>query len=249
MTLDLPTIRQQFPALERPVVFLDNPGGTQICRQSIERINRYLIESNANHGGEFETSRQSDALVEQARAMMADFINAARPEEIVFGANMTTLTYTFSRALGRTFDPGDTIVVTRLDHDGNISPWLQLAEDRNLRIRWVDFHAEDGTLDIEDFQAAMQEKPRLVAVGYASNALGTVNPLGRLIRLAHEAGALVYVDAVQYAPHGPIDVQRLGCDFLVCSSYKFFRSAPGCIVRALRPAREPARLSGPPGSR
>jgi cysteine desulfurase family protein (TIGR01976 family) len=229
MTLDLPTIRQQFPALERPVVFLDNPGGTQICRQSIERINRYLIESNANHGGAFETSRQSDALVEQARAMMADFINADRPEEIVFGANMTTLTYTFSRALGRTFDPGDTIVVTRLDHDANISPWLQLAEDRNLRIRWVDFHPEDGTLDIEDFQAAMQEKPRLVAVGYASNALGTVNPLGRLVRLAHEAGALVYVDAVQYAPHGPIDVQRLGCDFLVCSSYKFFGPHLGAL--------------------
>jgi cysteine desulfurase family protein (TIGR01976 family) len=229
MPLDITTIRQQFPALERPVIFLDNPGGTQICRQSLDRITQYLVENNANHGGLFETSRQSDALIEQARAIMADFLNAARPEEIVFGANMTTLTYTFSRALGRTFNPGDTIVVTRLDHDANISPWLQLAEDRDLRIRWVDFHAEDGTLDIDDFQAAMEEKPRLVAVGYASNALGTVNPLGRLVRLAHEAGALVYVDAVQYAPHGPIDVQRLGCDFLVCSSYKFFGPHLGAL--------------------
>jgi cysteine desulfurase family protein (TIGR01976 family) len=229
MPLDLPTIRQQFPALERPIVFLDNPGGTQICRQSIERITRYLVESNANHGGAFPTSRESDALVEEARAMMADFINAARPEEIVFGANMTTLTYTMSRALGRTFHPGDTIVVTRLDHDANISPWLQLAEDRNLRVRWVDFHPENGTLDLEDFQAAMKEKPKLVAVGYASNALGTVNPLERLIEMAHAAGALVYVDAVQYAPHGPIDVQRLGCDFLVCSSYKFFGPHLGAL--------------------
>jgi cysteine desulfurase family protein (TIGR01976 family) len=229
MPLDITTIRQQFPALERPVIFLDNPGGTQICRQSLDRITQYLVENNANHGGLFDTSRQSDALIEQARAIMADFLNAARPEEIVFGANMTTLTYTFSRALGRTFNPGDTIVVTRLDHDANISPWLQLAEDRDLRIRWVDFHAEDGTLDIDDFQAAMEEKPRLVAVGYASNALGTVNPLGRLVRLAHEVGALVYVDAVQYAPHGPIDVQRLGCDFLVCSSYKFFGPHLGAL--------------------
>jgi cysteine desulfurase family protein (TIGR01976 family) len=229
MTLDLPAIRQQFPALERPTIFLDNPGGTQICRQSLERISEYLIEHNANHGGAFPTSRRSDALVDEARAAMADFLNAARPEEIVFGANMTTLTYTISRALGRTFDPGDTIVVTRLDHDANISPWVQLAEDRNLRIRWVDFHPEDGTLDIDDFQAAMQEKPRLAAFGYASNALGTVNPVGRLVRLAHEAGALTYIDAVQYAPHGPIDVQRIGTDFLVCSSYKFFGPHLGAL--------------------
>jgi cysteine desulfurase family protein (TIGR01976 family) len=229
MTLDLPTIREQFPALERPTIFLDNPGGTQICRQSLERISEYLIEHNANHGGAFPTSRRSDALVDEARAATADFLNAARPEEIVFGANMTTLTYTISRALGRTFDPGDTIVVTRLDHDANISPWVQLAEDRNLRIRWVDFHPEDGTLDIEDFQAAMEEKPRLAAFGYASNALGTVNPVGRLVRLAHEAGALTYIDAVQYAPHGPIDVQRIGTDFLVCSSYKFFGPHLGAL--------------------
>jgi cysteine desulfurase family protein (TIGR01976 family) len=229
MPLDLPTIRQQFPALERPVVFLDNPGGTQICRQSLDRIHHYLVECNANHGGAFPTSRQSDALVEQARAAMADFLNAARPEEIVFGANMTTLTYTISRALGRTFNPGDTIVVTRLDHDANVSPWLQLAEDRNLRIRWVDFHPENGTLDLEDFQAAMQEKPRLAAFGYASNALGTINPVEKLVRMAHEAGALTYIDAVQYAPHGPIDVQRIGCDFLVCSSYKFFGPHLGAL--------------------
>jgi cysteine desulfurase family protein (TIGR01976 family) len=153
---------------------------------------------------------------------MADFLNASRPEEIVFGPNMTSLTFNISRALARTFQPGDILVVTRLDHDANISPWLLAAEDRGCRIRWVDFHPEDCTLDLEDLKAALDEKPCLVAVGYASNAVGTVNPVKEITRLAHAAGALVYIDAVQYAPHGPIDVRDLECDFLVCSSYKFF---------------------------
>lgn len=220
--MDLSAVRSQFPALERPVIFLDNPGGTQVCRQCLALIEQYLVSFNANHGGQFETSRASDARVDAARAAMADFLHASRPEEIVFGPNMTSLTFNISRSLGRTFNAGDTIVVTRLDHDANISPWLQLAQDRDLRIRWVDFHPEDGTLDLEDLQAALAEKPRLLAVGYASNALGTINPVAKITRWAHDAGALVYVDAVQYAPHGPIDVQELGCDFLVCSSYKFF---------------------------
>ncbi len=227
--MDIAAIRSQFPALARPTIFLDNPGGTQICRQSLERMQEYLVEMNANHGGSFGTSRRSDARVEEAREAMADFINASRPEEIVFGANMTTLTFHISRSLGRIFKPGDTIVVTRLDHDANVSPWLQLAQDRDLRIRWVDFHAEDGTLDLEDMQAAIAEGPRLVAVGYASNALGTINPVQQVIDWAHAAGALAYVDAVQYAPHGPIDVQKLGCDFLVCSSYKFFGPHLGAL--------------------
>jgi len=222
MPLNLEQIRNQFPALSRPTVFLDNPGGTQIARQSLEMIQGYLVECNANHGGAFPTSAESDRRVEEARLAMADFLNAADPNEIVFGANMTTLTFHISRSLEREVKEGDTLVVTRLDHDANISPWLQVAEDRGCRVRWVDFDPESGMLNLNDFQAALEEHPRLVAVGYASNALGTINPLRKLIRMAHEAGALVYVDAVQYAPHGTIDVQDLGCDFLVCSAYKFF---------------------------
>jgi len=222
MTLDSTAVRAQFPALQRPVIFLDNPGGTQIARTSLEQIRRYLLEANANHGGVFATSQDSDQRVENARLAMADFLNASRPEEIVFGPNMTSLTFNISRALVRTFKPGDTLVVTRLDHDANISPWLLAAEDQGCRIRWVDFHPEDCTLDLEDLKSALEEKPRLVAVGYASNAVGTVNPVKEITRLAHAAGALVYIDAVQYAPHAPIDVRDLDCDFLVCSSYKFF---------------------------
>ena len=222
MTLNPSQIRDRFPALNRPVIFLDNPGGTQICRQSLQRINSYLVETNANHGGRFATSRASDTLVEEARAALADFLNAARPEEIVFGPNMTTLTFAISRALAPRFNPGDTIVLTRLDHDANFSPWARMAEDRGLRVRVVDFDPETGLLDMADMQKALGESPRLVAFGYASNALGTINPAREITEMAHQAGALVYVDAVQYAPHGPIDVRQLGCDFLVCSGYKFF---------------------------
>lgn len=229
MSLDLPTIRSKFPALQRPVIFLDNPAGTQAARPSVERISAYLLEHNANHGGAFATSRSSDAIIEAARAAAADFLVASRPEEIVFGPNMTSLTFNLSRSIARAWRPGDTIVVTRLDHDANATPWVMAAQDRGCRVRWVDFHPENGTLDLEDFSAAMQEQPRLVAVGYASNALGTINPVGRLVQMAHQAGALVYIDAVQYAPHGPIDVRQLGCDFLVCSAYKFFGPHVGVL--------------------
>ncbi len=229
MPLDLPAIRAQFPALERNAIFLDNPAGTQVARTVLDRMNNYLVEHNANHEGAFATSRESDALVEETRQAVADFLNARDPQEIVFGPNMTSLTFNISRSLVRTFKPGDEIVVTRLDHDANITPWVMAAEDRGCRISWVDFHPEDGTLDMESMQAALQHKPRLVAVGYASNALGTINPVAKITQMAHEAGALVYIDAVQYAPHGPIDVQRLGCDFLVCSSYKFFGPHMGVL--------------------
>lgn len=229
MTLDLSQIRAQFPALSRPAIFLDNPAGTQVVQHVIDRMNEYLVQFNANHGGAFATSRKSDASIDQARSAMADFLNAGSPDEIVFGPSMTSLTFNISRALGRTFQPGDTIVVTHLDHDANISPWIMMAEDHGCRVRWVDFHPEDGTLNMEDMQAALAEKPRLVAVGYASNALGTINPVEKIIPMAHAAGALVYVDAVQYAPHGPIDVQSLDCDFLVCSSYKFFGPHMGVL--------------------
>ena len=221
MTLNPTTIRSQFPSLNRPAIFFDNPGGTQIARQSLERINQYLTQHNANHGGAFASSIQSDAVLEEAHAAMADFYNASRPEEIIFGNNMTTLTLHLSRSLSRDWQKGDTIVVTRLDHDANATPWVLAAQDRGATVRWVDFDVEDGTLRLDDFAAALESKPRLVAVGYASNALGTINPVKKLVEMAHAAGALTYIDAVQYAAHGPIDVQELACDFLVTSSYKY----------------------------
>jgi cysteine desulfurase family protein (TIGR01976 family) len=229
MPLDLTAIRSQFPALKRDAIYLDNPAGTQVARSVLDRMSNYLVEHNANHEGAFATSRESDALVEEAHQAAADFLHAGGSHEIVFGPNMTSLTFMLSRALVRTFNPGDEIVVTRLDHDANITPWVMAAEDRGCKVTWVDFHPEDGTLNMEQMQAAIERRPRLVAVGYASNALGTINPVGTITQMAHEAGALIYIDAVQYAPHGPIDVQRLGCDFLVCSSYKFFGPHMGVL--------------------
>jgi len=229
MPLDLASIRSQFPALQRDAIFFDNPGGTQVAQPVIDRMRAYLVEHNANHGGAFETSRASDALLDETHAALADFFNASRPEEIVFGNNMTSLTFAVSRAIARAWQPGDEIVVTRLDHDANITPWVMAAEERGCTVRWVDFHPEDGALDLESFQEALQGRPRLVAFGYASNALGTINPVAQLVRMAHEAGAWTYVDAVQFAPHGPIDVQALDCDFLVASSYKFFGPHAGAL--------------------
>jgi len=229
MSLDPTLIRQQFPSLDRPAIFFDNPGGTQIARQSAARIQTYLLETNANHEGAFATSRQSDAILDEAHAAMADFLNAARPQEIIFGNNMTTLTLHLSRSLARTLNPGDEIVVTRLDHDANISPWLLVAEDRGCQVTWIDFDVEDCTLKLDEFEKALERKPKIVAFGYASNAVGTINPVRKITEMAHAAGALVYVDAVQYAPHGPIDVQSLGVDFLVCSSYKFFGPHAGIL--------------------
>lgn len=229
MPFDTSLIRQQFPALDRPAIFLDNPAGTQISKQSLERINRYLLEHNANHEGLFETSRKSDEILHEAHAAMADFLNAAHPEEIIFGNNMTTLTLHISRSLARNLQLGDNILVTRLDHDANISPWMLVAEDKGCNLIWVDIDVEQGTLDLDDFARALERKPKIVAFGYASNLLGTVNPVKKLIKMAKDDGALVYIDAVQYAPHGPIDVQDLDCDFLVCSSYKFFGPHAGAL--------------------
>jgi cysteine desulfurase family protein (TIGR01976 family) len=229
MPFDVNVIRQQFPALERPVIFFDNPAGTQISRHSLERMNRYLVECNANHGGLFESSRKSDEILHEAHAAMADFLNAARPEEIIFGNNMTTLTLHISRSLARNLKEGDHILVTRLDHDANIAPWMLVAEDKGCNLIWVDIDVEQGMLDLDDFTRALDRKPKIAAFGYASNLLGTVNPVKQLTRMAKDAGALVYVDAVQYAPHGPIDVQDIGCDFLVCSPYKFFGPHAGAL--------------------
>jgi len=229
MSFDVHAIRQQFPSLDRPAIFLDNPAGTQIVKPSLDRINRYLLECNANHEGMFETSRKSDEILHEAHAAIADFLNASRPEEIIFGNNMTTLTLHMSRSLARNLRAGDNILVTRLDHDANIAPWMLIAEDKGCNLLWVDIDVEDGTLDLDDFARALEKKPKIAAFGYASNLLGTVNPVRKLTKMAHDAGALVYIDAVQYAPHGPIDVQDIDCDFLVCSSYKFFGPHAGAL--------------------
>jgi cysteine desulfurase family protein (TIGR01976 family) len=229
MTLDLQLIRSQFPALKSDALYLDNPAGTQVAQQVLNRVNQYLIEMNANHGGVFATSIRSDALLDEARAACADFYNAARPEEIVFGPNMTSLTFNLSRSLARCLNPGDEIVVTRLDHDANITPWTLIAEDRGCTVRWIDFDVEDGTLHLDTLESALENEPKIVSIGYASNALGTINPVKKITQMAHDAGALVFVDAVQYAPHGPIDVQDLGCDFLVSSAYKYFSTHVGVL--------------------
>ncbi len=226
---NLKLIRQQFPALDRPAIFFDNPGGTQIAKHSLDRINKYLIECNANHEGAFATSIASDAVLDEAHRAMADFYNAPSAEEIVFGNNMTTLTLHISRSISREWNEGDEIVLTRLDHDANVTPWVLAAQDRGVKVNWVDFDVEDGTLKLDDLQKALERKPRLLAVGYASNSLGTINPVEKIIKMAHDAGALVYIDAVQYAPHGPIDVQKLDCDFLVSSAYKFFGTHAGIL--------------------
>ena len=229
MSFDLAAIRQQFPSLDRPAIFLDNPAGTQIAKPSLDRINGYLLECNANHEGMFATSRKSDEILHEAHAAMADFLNASRPEEIIFGNNMTTLTLHMSRTLARNLKAGDNILVTRLDHDANIAPWMLVAEDKGCNLLWVDIDVEKGELDLDDFARALEKKPRIAAFGYASNLLGTVNPVRKLTKMAKDAGAIVYIDAVQYAPHGPIDVQEIGCDFLVCSSYKFFGPHAGAL--------------------
>jgi cysteine desulfurase family protein (TIGR01976 family) len=229
MTLDIDRLRACFPALTSPDVYFDNPGGTQVPHHVIDRMVDYLVTKNANHEGAFATSRASDALVDEARRAVADFFNASRPEEIIFGANMTTLTLHLSCSLARRLQPGDELIVTHLDHDANIAPWLLIAEDRGCKVRWLDFDVEDGTLRLDQLDSLLSPRTRLVACGYASNALGTVNPVAQIVARAHQAGALTYVDAVHFAPHGPIDVQALGCDFLVASAYKFFGPHAGVL--------------------
>lgn len=229
MPFDLPLIRSQFPALAREAVFFDNPAGTQVARQVLDRVQRYLIDTNANQGGNFASSHASDAVLFDSRSAFADLYHARRPEEIVFGANMTTLAFHFSRSLAHLLEPGDTVVVTKLDHDANITPWTRIAAERGAAVEWVDFDVEDGTLRLETLDRALEMKPKIVAVGYASNALGTINPVKEITARAKAAGALVFIDAVQYAPHGVIDVQDLDCDFLVSSAYKFFSTHVGVL--------------------
>jgi cysteine desulfurase family protein (TIGR01976 family) len=231
---DVDALRTEFPALAReqdgrPVVFLDGPGGTQVPQRVIDAVVAYYRDTNANADGAFVTSRLSDAMALEGHAAVADFLGAASPDEIKFGANMSTLTLHLGRSIGATLGPGDEIVVTTLDHEANVSTWKAMAADRGVTVRTVDIHDDDVTLDLEDFESKLSSKTKLVAVGYASNAVGTVNPVREIVARAHEVGALTYVDAVAYAPHGPIDVQALDTDFLVCSAYKWFGPHLGAL--------------------
>jgi cysteine desulfurase family protein (TIGR01976 family) len=230
--LDLTWIRAQFPALAQevnghPAVFFDGPGGTQVPQRVIDAVADYLIHHNANTHGAFATSRRTDETIDAARAAMADFLGCAA-DEVVFGPNMTTLTFAISRAFGRDIRPGDEIVLTRLDHDANVAPWKAL-EEQGAVIQMVDIDTEECTLDMADMARAIGPRTKLVAVGYASNAVGTINDVATITRMAHAVGALVYIDAVHYAPHGPIDVRALDCDFLACSPYKFFAPHMGVL--------------------
>jgi len=209
------------------VAFLDGPGGTQVPQRVIDAIGGYLARDNANTAGAYPTSRRTDAMISGARAAMADFFNCD-PDEVIFGQNMTALTFALSRALGRQFGPGNEIVLTHLDHDANISPWRAL-EERGVTMRFADINPADCTLDMHDLARKISGHTRLVAVGYASNAVGTINNVKEAVSLARKAGALSYIDAVHYAPHGPIDVRALDCDFLVCSTYKFFGPHMGVL--------------------
>lgn len=227
MTFPIESVRAEFPALAltddgRRRIYLDNPAGTQVPRRVAEAISHCLLHTNANLGGFFATTLAAEQVVADAHRAMADLLGAATPEEIIIGANMTTLTYHLSRTIGRDFRPGDEIVVTRMDHEGNVSPWLQLAEDRGLTIRFVAFDEISWQVEEAALAAVLGERTRLVALNYASNLTGSINRVQRLAALAKAAGALVYVDAVQFAPHGLVDVQALGGDFLACSAYKFF---------------------------
>jgi cysteine desulfurase family protein (TIGR01976 family) len=230
--LDIEWVRQQFPALHQtvngqPAVFFDAPGGTQVPQQVIDAISEYLSKWNANLGGAFLTSQRTDLIVEQAHQAMADFFNCA-PDEVVFGANMTTLTFALSRAIGRELKSGDELLVTCLDHDANVSPWVCL-EERGAKVRTADIRPADCTLDIFDLQAKIRRNTRLVAVGWAANAVGTINDVQEAVRLAHDVGAVTFIDAVHYAPHGLIDVKAIDTDFLACSSYKFFGPHQGIL--------------------
>jgi cysteine desulfurase family protein (TIGR01976 family) len=229
---DIAWIRSQFPALSQtvkghPAAFLDGPGGTQVPQRVIDAISGYLCHSNANTCGAYETSRRTDAIIAEARGAMADFLGCDA-DEVVFGPNMTTLTFALSRSIGRELGSGDEIVVTHLDHDADVSTWRSL-EERGVSLRFVDIHQEDCTLNMQDLARKINSKTKLVAVGYASNAVGTINNVKEVVRLAHAVGAMAFIDAVHYGPHGLIDVRSLDCDFLACSTYKFFGPHMGVL--------------------
>lgn len=233
--LDIDAIRAQFPALQRTLpdgshpVYFDNPAGTQVPQRVIDAVSGYFAQTNANSGGAFATSEATDSMVQASRAKLQRFLHAPRADEIVIGANMTTLNFALSRALAQTLKPGDEIVLTRMDHDANVSPWLRIAQDYDLVVRWTDIIEPACMLDLNSLEAALTERTKIVATVHASNAVGTINPVAQIAQMAHAAGALYVVDAVQSAPHIPIDVQAIGCDFLLCSSYKFFGPHQGVL--------------------
>lgn len=229
---DIAWVREQFPSLKLQVngqtaAFLDGPAGTQVPKQVMDAIQNYLLNANANTYGAFLTSRRTNDIILSARAAMADLFNCDS-NEVVFGQNMTTITFALARAIGRELKPGDEIVVTTLDHDANVAPWRAL-EEKGVVIRQVDIRESDCTLDLDDLKRKISAKTKLVAVGYASNIVGTINPVAEITKLAHAAGALMFIDAVHFAPHGLMDVKALDCDFLVCSPYKFFGPHMGTL--------------------
>ncbi len=232
-TLDIEALRRRFPALavahgDRPLVYLDGPGGTQVPDVVIDAMADYLRTANANHGGAFATSRRSDAIVAEAHAAIADLFGAD-PDEVIFGANMTTLTFQLSRSIAAAFEPGDEIVVTGLDHAANVDPWLAVAADRGLVVRWWEPRLEDCTLHLDDLDAVLSPRTRLIAVGWASNAVGTINPVAEAAAAAHRVGALVYVDAVAAAPHLALDARAIDADFVAASAYKIFGPHVGAV--------------------
>jgi cysteine desulfurase family protein (TIGR01976 family) len=251
-------IRADFPALCRevnghPAAFFDGPAGSQVPRQVIERVADYLAHHNANTGGDFATSRETDAMIAEARGRMAALLGAPDGRGVVFGANMTTLTFSLSRSLRHTWGPGDEVVVTELDHQANVAPWVRAAQECGAAVRVVPFHHESCTLDLDALEAALSPRTRLVAVGWASNAVGSITDVARVCELARGAGALTFVDAVHYAPHRVMDVQAIGCDFLACSAYKFFGPHIGvlwgreALLRELVPYKVPPATDESPG--
>ena len=250
-------IRPRFPSLHQPAddgtlpIFLDNPAGTQVPRAVMRAVTDYYMTMNANSGGVFATSRRNDEMARRARERMADFLNASAASEIVIGPNMTTLSFSLSRSIAQTLAPGDEIILTRMDHDANIAPWVRVAGDKGLKVRWVDIRKADCTLDMDSLESALSERTRVVATVHASNAVGTINPVQQIAGMAHAVGALHIVDAVQSAPHVPLDVAEIGCDFLLCSSYKFYGPHLGIMwgrqalldslpVSKVRPAKDAA---------
>jgi cysteine desulfurase family protein (TIGR01976 family) len=232
-TLDVAALRARFPALARthdgdPYAYFDGPGGTQVPDSVIEAVSRYYRTSNANHGGAFATSRVSDEIIDEAHAAIADLLGVG-PDEVILGANMTTLTFHLSRSIAATFAPGDEIVLTGLDHAANVDPWIAVAADLGLVIRWWEPHLEDCTLHLDDLRALVSPRTRLVAAGWASNAVGTINPVAEIVALAHSVGAWAYIDAVHAAPHLSIDARAVDADFVACSVYKFFGPHVGAV--------------------
>ena len=256
LTTDLvQSCRRQFPALSRmvngrPAAFFDGPAGTQVPRRVIDAISDYLTRHNANHGGMFATARESDELLDETHRAAAEFVGAKDGDEIAFGANMTSLTFALSRALARTWKPGDEVVVTRLDHDANFTPWALAARDAGATLRVVEIHRDDCTLDLDDFRSKLSDRTRLVAVGCASNSVGTINPVADIVRMARSAGALTFLDAVHFAPHALLDVAAWDCDFLACSAYKFFGPHVGILWgrRALLEQLEAYKVRPAPNS-